>query len=142
MKFYHGTSVAHSKSILGPPTNVNVELGKGELGKGFYLGDSPFLAASRTVGKYGRTNSSVIEFEISMEKILRLNILVINKKEDVKKKWEELKTLNTTNSFEFNVDIVCAPFATIDMNVQYKFESKNSEILVNSIIPKEIYEPI
>ena len=44
MILYHGTNTVAAQRIAGPPAAVNVTVGGGELGRGFYMGESIALA--------------------------------------------------------------------------------------------------
>lgn len=129
---YHGTSKLNAKSITGPPMNVQVEKGRGELGKGFYTGSSIALAAIWAQARH-RDNAVVIEFEIPKEKFITLNGHLIKTRSNVISKWRNLIVHGTTDSHTHNVDYVIAPFATIEhTGHQLKFESKKAENVLNT----------
>ena len=132
MKLYHGTSQIFAQAIAGPPTNVDVTKGKGEMGMGFYLGDSLSLALTRAAGKGLK---SVLEFDIDNQSYAKLNLKQLSLKQ-VKKDWTELRKLKITNSYKYNVDVVFGPLATHPYACQYKFESIVAQNLLNSINTK------
>ena len=134
---YHGTDRASATKIVGPPSNVDVTRGGGELGRGFYLGENVALAASLSRGKFG-ANGVVIKFDIDDSAYVRLNTRVLNRRQYVYRLWQSLITRARAFQHLFNVDVVCAPFATIDFSYQYKFESQNAQTTLNNNSTKQI----
>lgn len=135
---YHGTNRVNAKKIVGPPSNVDVNVGKGELGKGFYTGSSIALAATWARLRYGN-DSVVIEFDIPKPRFVQLRGFMIKTQLEVVSTWNMLKTKNETTTFEFGHDYILAPFATIEESGhQYKFESQKAEEELNAS-RKEIY---
>ncbi len=130
MELFHGTTEDNAKILLGPPNNVDVAKGRGELGKGFYLGNNISLAASLSKSR-GQKNSAILKFIINEAEYVNLNIHVINRRQVVINKWKNLIKLKATDQHKFNFDVVVAPFATIDFAHQYKFESLRSQLFLN-----------
>ncbi|WP_116787919.1 DUF3990 domain-containing protein [Flavobacterium psychrotrophum] len=130
---YHGTSSEFAESIVGPPSNVDLTLGKGELGKGFYTGSSIALAAIWARSRY-EDQGVVIEFEIPKANFVQLKGLLIKTQHEVVTHWETLKLAKKTKKFKFeDIDYVVAPFATVEhTGNQFKFESKKAEDELNS----------
>lgn len=130
---YHGTSSEFAKNIVGPPSNVDLNLGKGELGKGFYTGSSIALAAIWARLRY-EDEGVVIEFEIPKANFVQLRGLLIRTQHEVVTHWEALKLSKKTKRFKFgDIDYVAAPFATVEQTGnQFKFESKKAEEELNS----------
>ena len=129
---YHGTNRRSANKIVGPPTGVKVNLGGGELGRGFYLGENVSLAGALAVGKYGQANAAVVKCDLDDASYIRLNIKNIHHRPAVIRLWRSLVRRGKHVTHRFNVDVVCAPFATIDYSYQYKFESVIAEALLNS----------
>ena len=134
---FHGTDNVSAKRIVGPPSSVDVKNGGGELGRGFYLGENVSLAASFSRGKFGN-NGSVIKFEIDDSMYINLNIKILNRSQYIYHLWKSLIRRKITMSHLFNVDVVCAPYATIDFSYQYKFESKAAQDTLNINSIKQI----
>ncbi len=130
MIVFHGTNSAYANTIVGPPSDVQLR-GGGELGKGFYLGESIALANSWAKGRFN-DDSAVIEFNINNSEYIKLNTKVIRGQKEVKQLWKSLCKNSERNSYLFNFDVVCAPFATIDFSYQYKFESEDAQVLLNN----------
>lgn len=129
MEMYHGTNTIAANSIQGPPTNVDVNRGGGEMGQGFYVGDNLTLAISWAKGRY--KNPAVIEFEIDKRQYATLSFHRLSHIE-VLDKWHQLKRLRAHRTYQFNYDIIFGPLATIPYSAQYKFESNDAQILLNN----------
>lgn len=137
MVTYHGTNRTSANNIVGPPSNIDVTRGGGELGRGFYVGENIALAASLSRGKFG-ANGVVIKFDIDDSAYVSLNTRVLNRRQYVYSLWQSLITRARAFQHLFNVDVVCAPFATIDFSYQYKFESQNAQNTLNKNSTKQI----
>jgi len=129
---YHGTSLANAKKIVGSPNQVDVTIGRGELGQGFYTGTSIALAAIWAHAKY-KEKKAVIKFEISESDFIQLNGHFIKKRNILKRIWNDLIDKGTTLTHKFGYDYVISPFATIEeIGSQLKFESKKAENKLNN----------
>lgn len=137
MTTFHGTDQASANIIVGPPSGVDVTKGGGELGRGFYLGESIALAASWSKGRFGKT-AAVIKFEIDDSAYVRLNTRTLNRRQLVFRLWKSLLKRSKASVHLFHVDVVCAPFAIIDMSYQYKFESSVAQDTLNNKSTKQI----
>jgi hypothetical protein len=131
MLAYHGTNRISAAEIIGPPTNIDVTMGGGELGRGFYVGESVALAAAFSRGKYN-LNGVVLKFDIDDHSFVQLNIRTLNRREQVYQHWRHMLRRRQTNQFLYNVDVVTAPFSTIDFSLQHKFESLASQDTLNN----------
>lgn len=129
---YHGTSKNSARSIIGPPSNIDVTRGGGELGRGFYVGENISLAKAIAVGKHGQAEAAIIKFEIDDSAYIRLDVKNIHQRRDVYQLWKRLTRAGSLYLHLFHVDVVCAPFATIDYSYQYKFESTNAQNTLNN----------
>lgn len=129
MKVYHGTDIKAADSIM--TNGVDVTLGGGELGRGFYVGENPALVAARAKGK-NKENFAVIEFKVDVSQFIRLDMKIVRRRELLVKQWEKLMRNNTTRSKLYDVDVVCAPYATFEFSNQYKFESESAETVINN----------
>ena len=130
MEFYHGTNADSASTIIGPPVKIDVTKGGGELGRGFYLGNEPSLAAALAKGK-NRRNPRVLQFTIETAEYLKLDIRTIHKKGTLIHDWSKRRREKSTHSHLYWADVVVAPFATIDIGHQYKFESIAAGNLLN-----------
>lgn len=128
---YHGTSKSDSLKIAGPPTNVDISLGKGELGKGFYTGSSIALAAIWAYSRF-QDQGEVIEFDIPKSEFVKLRGKTIKKKSSLISLWSKLKNSKKDKSYIAGYDYIIAPFATIEeTGFQLKFESIKSQNCLN-----------
>ena len=135
---YHGTNRSSANKIVGPPSSVDVNIGKGELGKGFYTGSSIALAAIWAQLRYG-SDAVVIEFDIPKTRFVQLKGHVVKTKAEVVGTWTKLKLHHKIMSFSFGHDYIIAPFATIEQTGhQLKFESQKAEDELN-ISQKQIF---
>lgn len=129
---YHGTKNESANQIVGPPINIQVSRGRGELGAGFYTGSSIALASIWARTKHG-SNGAVIEIDIPKPAFVQLNGRVIKTTDDVVSKWNELRNDKTTTTFLFKTDYIIAPFALLEnTGHQLKFESQKAEDTLNN----------
>lgn len=134
MEVYHGTESTAATNILGPPNNIDVSLGRGELGRGFYAGGEPSMAAALARGKH-KENAAVLQITLDIKEYMKLSHEVVKYRRYLKKHWNLLVKNHETTTFKYGKDVVIAPFATFDISHQYKFESgKAQDLLNNSII--------
>lgn len=135
---FHGTDTNSANNIVGPPSNIDVTKGGGELGRGFYLGENISLAKAIAVGKHGQANAAIIKFDIDDSSYVHLNVRNIHHRQVVFRLWQSLIKAGKEHLHLFNIDVVCAPFATIDFSYQYKFESSNAQHTLNNNSTKQI----
>lgn len=128
---YHGTDINSANNMMGPPSNIDVTKGGGELGRGFYVGENISLAVALAKGRFGK-KGAVIKLDIDDSEYSRLNIRVLNRRQYVFHFWKSLIKKSRTLQHLFNVDVICAPFATIDFSYQYKFESSAAQDVLNN----------
>ncbi|WP_218330647.1 DUF3990 domain-containing protein [Hydrotalea lipotrueae] len=135
---YHGTDRTSANSIVGPPSNIDVTRGGGELGRGFYLGENISLAKAIAVGKFGQANAAVIKFDTDDVAFNQLNVRNVHRRQVVYRLWQSLIRRGFAYTHLFNVDVICAPFATIDFSYQYKFETGAAQNVLNNNSTKQI----
>ena len=131
MRLYHGTDTTSAQNIVGPPSNIDVTVGCGELGRGFYMAHSVAIAISWAVGRHGMGHTRVIAADIDEGAYSRLSIRVLNHSA-VLNTWQQLRYNNLECRWLFGVDVVYGPLATISHEVQHKFESSIAQGLLNS----------
>jgi hypothetical protein len=127
VNLYHGTSEVVASALSSRPSEVSVDKGGGELGRGFYAGDNVALAASWANGRFP-SHPGVLEINVSTSDYVRLRILTL-KQEEVIANWKKLILRKETRVFTFGCDVVYAPFASYPA-WQHKFESSEAEILL------------
>lgn len=74
MQLFHGTDSTAASAIAGPPQAVNISKGGGELGQGFYAGDSLSLAVAWANGHHGMGRAKILEIDIDNSSYAGLNI--------------------------------------------------------------------
>jgi hypothetical protein len=129
MNLFHGTSRSGADSIEGPPINVNVNIGGGELGRGFYLGDNMTLAISWAKGR--NRQPGVLDFNIDNRQYAQLSFRQLSHTQ-VLNTWHQLRKLGTHRAHLFTFDVVFGSLATAPYACQYKFETNNSQTLLNN----------
>lgn len=120
MKFYHGTDKSTGDDIQLSGTKIDPTKGGGELGQGFYVGDSLTLAISWAKGRYKAP--AVLEFDVDNGKYAALSFKQMSHGA-VLHSWRQLKKLGTSRTHTFGTDVVFGPLATAVYAAQYKFES-------------------
>ncbi|MGB3227085.1 MAG: hypothetical protein WBB02_03850 [Saprospiraceae bacterium] len=124
---YHGTNAKNANSIVGPPSNIKLSIGKGELGKGFYTGSSLSLAVSWAFTRY-ESDAHIVELNIEIDEFIKLKPLVLDKIDNVLKVWKNSKDKKINQKYDY----IVAPFVTIrELGKQFKFESHKSEVTIN-----------
>jgi hypothetical protein len=131
MTVYHGTTLRAARSLAASPCPVSVTRGGGELGQGFYTGESIALAASWARGRFGARSSATLEITIDNSMYVKLNILTLSGLRVVST-WNQLQTSGTTRSHRFGYDVVYGPLATYPHAAQHKFESAAAEHTLKS----------
>jgi hypothetical protein len=117
---YHGTDTATAAKLAADPASLDVSLGGGELGQGFYTTEHVAMAAAWARGRH--RDGTVLEIDMNVEHYASLAVLTVNVAQ-VRTKWAELKRLRQTRLFRFGYDVVFGPFATYPHVTQHKFES-------------------
>lgn len=135
MEIYHGTDNATSQNIIDQPNFIDTTKGGGELGMGFYTSDNPALVAIWAKGRYGK-GAKIIEFKFEISDFIKLDIHLIRKRDKLNIFWKRIKSLKQRLTYLFHKDVVMAPFATIDICIQYKFESKTAQDFINKSFKK------
>jgi len=129
MTQYHGTSKSHAEQII---KQVDVDLGGGELGKGFYTGDFKWAAVRWAFHKYGTQGGCVVEIEFGEDEFCKKDIYLLSKSEAIE--WrEKIKQRKKQRTFSFGKDVVWAPIVGTykDVGDQMKWESTQAEEFLN-----------
>src|SRR5262245_40539412 len=95
---YHGTSKHSAQQILGPPLDIKVNVGTGELGQGFYTGSSIALAAMWAYNRY-QTRGVVIKLEIPESDFVKLRGKLIKRKKEVRLLWNRIMKIKNTFTY-------------------------------------------
>lgn len=132
---YHGTDRVTAKNIVSKSNYIDRTKGGGELGMGFYVGDSVAIAAAFAKAKFN-VSGEVIEFDMKKSEFIKLDIHLVKRREKVYLMWKKIITLKKRLLYQFNKDVVVAPFATIDICMQYKFESERGVDFLNNCVKR------
>ncbi len=135
MIVFHGTDQNSANAIL--TTGIDVTLGGGELGQGFYVGENVALVAARAKGKTPN-NFAVIEFDVNNSDFITLNMKIIRRQDFLVKQWASLIRRNLTHTRTYGYDVICAPYATFEFSNQYKFETQAGENVINNANKKTL----
>lgn len=149
---YHGTDPATAVKLLN--CKVDISIGGGEFGKGFYLGTSKRLAKRRafhkTEGSLGTAqqamrsnnkNTFMVQFERwEIEKTF--SQLVLNRNDSISL-YHRIKSAKVQSSYlsnrDYIVGIIVGTKRYYDIT-QYKFESDKSEKVFNNHISMRSYK--
>lgn len=112
---------------------VNVALGGGELGRGFYSGEHLYVAKAWAYQRFGDRVGNVVHFDVSDTRILSLKIKFLDYEKAIRQRYS-IKRNKKTRSYIFNVDMVWAPIVGSERasGDQYKWESLASQSLLNA----------
>ncbi len=131
MESYHGTSSSTASTIMSNP--INVTLGGGELGRGFYSGQYLHEAKLWAYHKSGDRKNNVIKIDVPDDHIMTMHLKFLEQLEASQKRNNIRKT-GQTRTFIFNVDMVWAPIVGTERITgdQYKWESPMAASLLNN----------
>lgn len=132
MELFHGTNDQIADDLSKDLIDIN--LGSGEFGKGFYTGDLKYHALAWAHNKYG-TNKALVTFNISDTDFENLDPKLLNEKEAIEYRLL-IKKLGQTKTYEFGANSVWGPVVgrKYENYSQVKFESITSQNLLNSSI--------
>ena len=143
---YHGTSKTIADNLISG--NIKVDVGGGELGKGFYTGNLLYKAFSRA-HRYGKKNMAVVEFIFNDDDFLSYDINYLSFIASYLK-YVEIAKKGKKEELFFNKDIIFASVVgdrtiipywewkikklhkIVPCFSQIKFESNKAEKYLNS----------
>ena len=125
---YHGGSKA---SILSIMSSVDVTLGSGELGLGFYTQDNKTGAVRFAIGRHGEQNSACVELDIKSSQLKNLTKKVEKNTSKGLRKINSIRNKNKEKQPCFKKDYVEYPLESNTRVTQYKFESTNAQNVLN-----------
>lgn len=126
---YHGTSDSFISTIL---IKIDISLGGGELGMGFYSGEYLHVAKAWAYNKHNKSKS-VLKLETPDDSVEALNIYLLDHT-SANNLRSNLRKTNQCRTFTSGHDLIWAPIVgtTKSSSEQYKWESTDSEKLLNS----------
>lgn len=131
MNSYHGTSSASASSIASG--TINVTLGGGELGRGFYTGEHLHEAKAWAFHTFGDKQSNVVSFTTADDDVEALDLKLLDYRyAGLQRYW--IRQREETRSFLFGHDMVWAPIVGSERasGDQYKWESSAAQSLLNN----------
>ena len=131
MNSYHGTSSANASSIASG--TINVKIGGGELGRGFYTGEHLHEAKAWAFHISGDKQSNVVSFTIADDDVEELDLKLLDDRDaGLQRYW--IRKRKETRSFLFDHDMVWAPIVGSERasGDHYKWESSVAQSLLNS----------
>ncbi|EPC4056258.1 hypothetical protein ACRZPB_004661 [Vibrio parahaemolyticus] len=126
---YHGTAEAHADTII--EGKVDVSLGGGELGQGFYLGTALHVAKAWAVQMHN--SQTVVEFQINDNDFWGFDILSLTEIEAHEFR-SIIRDRSETRTFNFSKDVVWSPIVGGPKvySDQHKWESNKGQSFLNS----------
>lgn len=127
---YHGTSDATADDLIAG--KIDIKVGGGELGMGFYTGEYLWVAKSWAANRHG-LNGAVLHVKVNDKDFFDLAPLLLSRLDALKQR-DEIREARTTRTHTFNGNLVWSPIVgttRVDAD-QYKFESATAENLLNS----------
>ena len=133
MDSYHGTSTSTATDLASG--KVDVTLGGGELGRGFYTGEHLHEAKAWAYHKSGDKQKNVVCFSAPDNEIEKLEFTVLDQGAASLKRYQ-IKRAGNTRTHLFNVDMVWAPIVGSERasGEQYKWESQKAEVLLKGTL--------
>ena len=130
MDYFHGTEGQYAKAIS--QHKIDVSKGKGELGKGFYVGNQMHRAFAWAYHK-DPVDYKVVEFTIDSESLLKLDICFLDR-QYAEEQWEIMKSKGPEATEKYHHDAIWSSIlgGNIDNMNQIKFESKKGESFINT----------
>lgn len=125
---YHGTSDSHADEIVNG--KVDTSLGGGELGQGFYLGTTLYVAKAWSKQRHGC--EAVVEFQIDDDDFFNFDIESLTSIEALEYRTI-IRDKGLTRSYKFLKDLVWSPIVGGPKVYadQHKWESSNGEKFLN-----------
>jgi hypothetical protein len=128
---YHGTSRAFAIAMAGAPGagTIDITLGRGEFGRGFYSQDSISNASRRAQTLYGN-NSAVLILDIDDHQYHALNVrrLTLNRAQMLN---ATLRANNTQHVYTTVHDAIVGPLVYQPRIEQQKFQTVHAQTLLN-----------
>ncbi|MDN2709086.1 hypothetical protein O0880_06565 [Janthinobacterium sp. SUN118] len=126
---YHGTFFTTAEELVAG--KVDVTIGGGELGMGFYTGEHLWVAKSWAANRHG-LQGAVVHIEVEEDDFFGLEPLLLSRIDALKHR-DEIRKANTTRTHTFKGNLVWSPIVgttRVDAD-QYKFENSKAQALLN-----------
>lgn len=138
MDSYHGTSIRNARLLARG--RVDVSLGGGELGRGFYTGEHLHEAKAWAFHNSGDRQNNVVRFSTADSSIDSLSFAVLDYSTASLRRYH-IKRSGATRTYLFGRDMIWAPIVGSARAIgdQYKWESMVAQRLLNdAATPKQI----
>ncbi|WP_196599646.1 hypothetical protein [Pectinatus frisingensis] len=129
MLMYHGSDENSIQKLI--QGNIDVTIGGGELGQGFYLGNMLYIAKAWAMNKHN--SKAVLQIEVADNELESLDPLLLSYEEACEKR-SSIRKESKQRTYIFYANVVWAPIVgtkKIEAD-QLKWESANSQTLLNS----------
>ncbi len=130
--YYHGSDLKSLNNICNKGANINK--GRGELGKGFYIGSSMWRACSWAWRKSnkGQNDYNILIYEIDDVNLGNLKIIRWGRRK-TQEEYKRRKKEHTTRTWISENDAIWAPIVggNIRNVMQIKFESNAGQTFIN-----------
>jgi len=128
---FHGTRHSFATTMAKTSGGIKVNSGGGEFGRGFYTQNKQANALAWAINKFPHNaNPCVLKLEVDDASYMALNIRLLDLN-DAKKLTQKLRSKGTTRTHTEGCDVVVGPLNQSRFREQQKFESANSEALLN-----------
>ncbi|HVX15902.1 MAG TPA: hypothetical protein VHC22_32260 [Pirellulales bacterium] len=130
---FHGTRLNFARHMAGTAAagQIDVTLGGGEYGRGFYTQKSQANALAWAINRFSpAAHPCVLQLDVQDPLYLALNIKLLDLK-DAKKLTQKLRKTGTTKTYLHGGDVVVGPLNLNTKKEQQKFESNNGQALLN-----------
>lgn len=131
---YHGTSRTFSVAMAGTAAlgTIDVSIGRGEFGQGFYTQSSSGNAYRRAQSLYGSNESSILIFDIDDVAYYALNLqhLSLNMAQMLN---ASVRNNNTQGVYTTQHDAIVGPLVYQPQIEQQKFQSVDAQALLNGV---------
>jgi len=127
---YHGTSSAIAARLV--PGRIDVSLGGGELGRGFYSGQFLHEAKTWAFHKFRGTRGNVLQLDTPDDSVEILNLDILDTR-TASLRRSAIRRTSQTRTFLFNRDLIWAPIVGSERVAgdQYKWEARPAQELLN-----------
>ena len=130
MNSFHGTSSSIAKKLTAG--TVDVKIGGGELGRGFYTGQYLHEAKAWAYQMYGDKQKNVVEFSNNDDIVETLSIKILDHGSAGLHRYR-IRKAAATRTYQFDYDLIWAPIVGSERvsGDQYKWESRDAQDLLN-----------
>ena len=131
--FFHGTRRADAAAMAGPPGTIDVTIGSGEFGQGFYTQDSSANALTWVQHKFPAGQfPCLLELNIDDQAFANLSARTLTRLQAIRL-TQRLRAAGITGTHTEGVDVVLGLLNGSNWIDQQKFESHASQSVLNGL---------